>query len=363
MCMRPRIRSAAAAVVLTFSSAIAFAQPATAAKATPVLGKRVIGHSVLGRPIIAYHLGDPNSKTTSLIVGEMHGDEHAGVVVAKSLIHGSVSVEGVNLWVIPTMNPDGDARHTRQNAHGVDLNRNWPHNWAHLTGQYYSGPRPLSEPETRAVWRFLRNVRPRYVVSLHQPLDGVDKTAGSGKAYRRFRDALSRNLHLAVKDFQCWSVCHGSMSGWYQQHRIGVAVETVEFGWHPTHKYLVGTARRGIIAALGGHFGPLARHNPRLGVNIDPAARKITVRGWAYDPDESGTSLLVRLDEGDRTLARHWARGPSPTIDERRGISGGHAFSFQIAATPGRHRYCLTARNRAAGANTTTCNSVTVPSQ
>ena len=56
----------------------------------------------------------------------MHGDEHAGVTVADSIIHGKVSVEGINLWVIPTMNPDGNAAHTRQNAHEVDLNRNWP---------------------------------------------------------------------------------------------------------------------------------------------------------------------------------------------------------------------------------------------
>jgi hypothetical protein len=153
------------------------------------------------------------------------------------------------------MNPDGDAMHTRQNAHHVDLNRNWPYDWAPLSGQYYSGPKPLSEPESRAVHRFLLELRPRYVVSLHQPLDGVDKFAGSGPAYRSFRAALSRNLGLPVKNFACWSVCHGSMSRWYQAHRIGVALETVEFGWHPARAYLTGRARRGIVAALGGHFG------------------------------------------------------------------------------------------------------------
>jgi predicted deacylase len=237
------------AAVLVLTTAV----PASARAAGPT--RKVIGHSVLGRPIVAYHLGDPHARITALILGQMHGDEHAGVVVAKSIIHGA-PVQGVNLWVVPTMNPDGDARHTRQNARGVDLNRNWPNNWAHLTGMYYSGPRPLSEPETRAMWRFLRHIRPRYVVSLHQPLYGVDKDAGRGRAYRSFRAALSRNLHLPVKAFRCWSVCHGSMSGWYQAHRIGVAAETVEFGWHPSHRYLVRTARRGIIAALHGHFEP-----------------------------------------------------------------------------------------------------------
>jgi hypothetical protein len=260
------------------------------------------------------------------------------------------------------MNPDGDARHTRQNARGVDLNRNWPHHWKHLTGQYYSGPRPLSEPETRAVWKFLKQLRPRFVVSLHQPLDGVDKTAGHGKAYRRFRDALARNLRLQVKDFNCWSVCHGSMSGWYEQHHIGVAVETVEFGWHPAHGYLVGRARRGIVAALHGSFGSLRRHDPRMHVRYMPTAGKITVSGWAYDTDAANIRLLIHLDERGRTLARHVTHRPSPDLDTRRHITGRHGFRFAVPATPGTHRYCFAARNVRVGANNRSCQSVRVPS-
>src|SRR3954470_613048 len=156
---------------------VATAGPAAAA-ATPVLGRKIIGFSVKHRPIVAYHLGNPRSTRTAVILGQMHGDEHAGVVVANSIIHGRLSIEGINLWVIPTMNPDGDAAHRRQNAHRVDLNRNWPRRWRHLTGQYYSGTKPLSEPETRAVFRFLRAVRPKRLLVLHQPLHGVDTTDG-----------------------------------------------------------------------------------------------------------------------------------------------------------------------------------------
>ena len=227
----------------------------TDAQANGILGTRLLGYSVQHRKIVAYHLGDPHARPTMVLLGQMHGDEHAGVVVARSVLRYAARLHGVNLWVIPTMNPDGDAAHTRQNAHHVDLNRNWPYHWRHLTGQYYSGPRPLSEPETRAVRRFLLDVHPRFVASLHQPLHGVDVDAGSGPAYHRFRNALAHNLNLPIKNFDCWSVCYGSLSGWFHARGIGNAVETVEFGRHPPRTYLTSRVRRGIIAAMGGHFG------------------------------------------------------------------------------------------------------------
>jgi protein MpaA len=227
------------------------AASATAAAPT-VLEKRVIGYSVQHRPLVAYHLGNPRIRRVSLIIGQMHGDEPAGPKVVSTLVHGR-PVTGVNLWVIPTINPDGAARHTRKNAHGVDLNRNWPYRWAKLKGQYYSGRRPLSEPETRAISRFLTAVRPHYLVSLHQPLHGVDSGDG-GKLDRAFRNRLARNLRLPVKRFACWDECHGSMTRWYTHHRYGVAI-TVEFGAHPTLHTRTVRAPRGIVRAMGGRVG------------------------------------------------------------------------------------------------------------
>ena len=37
---------------------------------------------------------------------------------------------GIDMWVIPHVQPRRLARHTRKNAHGVDLNRNYPYRWA-----------------------------------------------------------------------------------------------------------------------------------------------------------------------------------------------------------------------------------------
>ena len=123
-----------------------------------VLGKTVIGHSVKGRAITAYHLGEPGKKKVVLI-SVMHGNEPAPRRILTDLVDGA-PVHGIDLWVVPVYNPDGLARHTRRNAHGVDLNRNYPYKWIRQTGNYDSGPRPRSEPETRAMMRFLRVGRP-----------------------------------------------------------------------------------------------------------------------------------------------------------------------------------------------------------
>lgn len=185
-----------------------------------------IGHSVQGRPIVAYHLGDGFGPTVVLIAG-MHGNEAAPVTILRTLAAG-LPVHRLDLWVVPSYNPDGLAAHDRHNARGVDLNRNFPHDWAPLTGNYYSGPRPASEPETRAVMGFLREVRPDYILSFHQPLNGVDiATKRPG-----FARLVARRLHLPTTNLDCGGTCHGTMTSWFNATHPGFAL-TVEYGATP----------------------------------------------------------------------------------------------------------------------------------
>jgi protein MpaA len=137
------------------------------------LAALVIGHSVLGQPLRAYEVGNPKSPEKVLVVGCIHGNEPAGIAIATRLERAHPSFD---LWVIPTVNPDGCSKGRRQNAHGVDLNRNFPSNWARIgrPGSYqYSGPQPLSEPETRAVVAFVRRIRPSISIWYHQQQDLV----------------------------------------------------------------------------------------------------------------------------------------------------------------------------------------------
>src|SRR5438874_2353429 len=148
----------------------------------------VLGRSVRGRPIRAFELGDANAKRELLVVGCIHGNETAGIAVARKLERGA-PVAGVDLWIVPDLNPDGVAARTRQNADGVDLNRNFPWRWRPLGPrgtQQYAGPRPLSEPESRIAHVMILRLRPAVTIWFHQPLGLVDESGGSLAVERRF---------------------------------------------------------------------------------------------------------------------------------------------------------------------------------
>jgi protein MpaA len=195
-----------------------------------VIGTRVLGHSVHGRKIVAYHLGERGEKKVVLI-SLMHGNEPAPRRILADLLDGA-RVHGINLWVVPIYNPDGLARHTRKNGHGVDLNRNYPYKWARLNGGYESGPKPASEPETRAMMRFLSQVRPAYVLSFHQPLHAVDITERP-----KFSKRVARALGLPMSRLTCGSTCHGTMTMWFNHKFRGFAL-TVEYSAHPSARKL-----------------------------------------------------------------------------------------------------------------------------
>ncbi|MGI8523548.1 MAG: M14 family zinc carboxypeptidase [Nocardioides sp.] len=224
--------SLAAAVVLTAATVSPVLAPASAGSAVEsvrrpaVIGTRVIGHSVKGRAIRAWHLGHRH-RTKVVLLAAMHGNETAPRRILWNLRDGA-PVRGINLWVVPTYNPDGVARGTRQNARHVDLNRNYPFKWAHLSGSYYSGTKPASEPETRAVMRFLSDVKPAYVLSFHQPFHSVDLNNERPAFSRR----VARALHLPTENLDCGGSCHGTMTQWYNHRFKGFAL-TVEYGAHP----------------------------------------------------------------------------------------------------------------------------------
>lgn len=183
----------------------------------------VFGHSVQGRSLIVRSRGPADARRRILVVGCVHGDEAAGVDLALSALS-QAPPTGTELVVVSDTNPDGHAARTRQNAHGVDLNRNFPYQWrslGHRGDQQYAGPRPLSEPESAAMAALIRQVRPTASVWFHQPVDVVDLSGGTASVERRFATVSGLALHQLSR-------YPGSAVGWQNVTWPGTTAFVVE---------------------------------------------------------------------------------------------------------------------------------------
>jgi protein MpaA len=185
------------------------------------LATLVIGHSVQGRPIVATRVGDPAAPVHVLVVGDVHGDEPAGEAIVARLRRERLS--GVAFWLVRTANPDGRARDTRQNARGVDLNRNFPYRWAPAPrGTYYPGPRAASEPETRALMALVRRVRPQLAVYYHQHMGITVRARGGDVAVER---DYARRTGLPLRSLPNY---HGTAVSWENRAVPGGTAFVVE---------------------------------------------------------------------------------------------------------------------------------------
>src|SRR3954468_15973416 len=118
-----------------------------------------LGTSAQGRPIVALERGDPFGRRL-LVVGCIHGTECAGIRVVR-LLERRPPPPGIDLWLVPDLNPDGRALGTPQDARGVDLNRNFPagwRSWGPPAATQFRGPQPFSERETRIVRSLVERV-------------------------------------------------------------------------------------------------------------------------------------------------------------------------------------------------------------
>jgi predicted deacylase len=129
------------------------------------------------------------------MTGLVHGVEFVGSIalleVVRALAEDSHTdlLRHARIVILPVVNPDalhancerlaaGRRAYHRCNGRGVDLNRNFPRlrdtmpihplggsRWR--VSPHYIGPRPLSEPESRALHDVAEEVRPRVSVGFH----------------------------------------------------------------------------------------------------------------------------------------------------------------------------------------------------
>ncbi len=179
---------------------------------------KTIGESVMGKNIYAVRLGNGQEDSNIMIEASHHArewiasnltmkklDRYAQAYVRDEKI-GEYRVRDVlaevGIWFIPMVNPDGVMLHQegldgipekyhdefidynidwagtdfylwKANINGVDLNRQYPADWAEsdCTGARFAmnfkGEDPLSEPEAKAVYEFTNQIDPLITLSYH----------------------------------------------------------------------------------------------------------------------------------------------------------------------------------------------------
>ena len=185
------------------------APPTTAPPTTTVpafVETRELGRSVQDRPITAVRRGTPGGRVV-LVIGVIHGDEDDGVAIIDLLEQQDVPA-GIDLWLVESMNPDGQAAQDRHNANQVDLNRNFPADWGPIgvpgDGQY-AGPSVASEPETQAMVAFVEEIRPDLIIWYHQDLFRINPGRG--------RDGAIRARYAELTGLPLVSITGGTYTG------------------------------------------------------------------------------------------------------------------------------------------------------
>jgi protein MpaA len=169
-----------------------------------------------------------------VVVAGVHGDEPSSVQAALELcawLQGHPADQP--LLVIPALNPDGIVHGTKNSATDVDLNRNFParsFTLAHAP-RYHPGPRPLSEPETRALAAVVEEEPVCGVVAVHAPFACINY---DGPA-RGWAEAVSAACGWPVQEDIGYPT-PGSLGSWLGRDRA-LPVLTIELPAGPYENF------------------------------------------------------------------------------------------------------------------------------
>lgn len=199
------------------------------------------GTSAMGIPLVAWW---PTAPPTRVVWAAIHGEESVTLQAAQQALR-QVHADDACAVVVPVLNPDGVLAGTRQNARGVDLNRNFPvDSWQPRPSPTYwptttvrtsdrrtqlssPGERAGSEPETRAIMELVERVSPELVIDLHTPLECVIAVSDAARAVG---DHLAEPAGIPVVR-ELDGPTPGDSANWCES--VGVTAVTYEFELAP----------------------------------------------------------------------------------------------------------------------------------
>lgn len=226
--------------------------------------RETFGESVEGIPLVAWW---PSATPTRVFFAAMHGEEAPTLLLAQHLLR-TIHADDACAVVVPVLNPDGVLHGTRQNANGVDLNRNFPTDaWVPAAAPSFwpatitrtperrtqmssPGIHAASEPETQAIMALIERVQPAAVVDLHAPLDCVIAQRDSAvelaehiaepaglRVVRELDTATPGDSARWVDERRDMSVAYevevGPFAQLWHRHREGLARSVVEQSTYP----------------------------------------------------------------------------------------------------------------------------------
>lgn len=137
-----------------------------------------------------------------LLLGGVHGDEPEGYTFAENFLRKGDwkgFVGKVALYVVPRLNPDGCLANIRQNANGVDLNRNMPTlDWTSKAAndRYIPGSEPGSEPETQVLIKIIEQEKFSAIISFHS----YDPMINFNGPSKELAEAIAAKCNYKVAD-------------------------------------------------------------------------------------------------------------------------------------------------------------------
>lgn len=237
-----------------------------------------IGKSAQGRDLwvmkISRNVAKYDARPEFKYIANMHGDEIVGrelmVRLSRYLLEqdgklANVShlLDDVQIYIMPSMNPDGAAAQTRANGNGADLNRDFPN--------FNSGDQNVAtgrQPETQAVmaWEATRHFK--LSANFHGGAEVVNYPWDEMAALHP-QDALVRSLSLeyaknapyiiASSEFQngitngfAWYEVDGGMQDWsdYWHNDLQLTIELSDVKW-PSYDQIDNFECQNLKALLG----------------------------------------------------------------------------------------------------------------